>query len=158
MTILITGGAGYIGSHTTAALLENGYDNIVVIDNLCNSDIGSIKSVERITGKKISFFNADIRDEIELNKIFTRCNISSVIHFAGLKSVAESKDLPIEYYSNNVYGTMNLVKCMLKNRVYNLIFSSSATVYGIPEKNPLDENCITGGTTNPYGYSKYISE
>ena len=158
MTILITGGAGYIGSHTTAALLENGYDNIVVMDNLCNSDIGSIKSVERITGKKISFFNADIRDEIELNKIFTRCNISSVIHFAGLKSVAESKDLPIEYYSNNVYGTINLVKCMLKNRVYNLIFSSSATVYGIPEKNPLDENCITGGTTNPYGYSKYISE
>lgn len=157
MKILVTGGAGYIGSHTCVELLENGYE-VVVVDNFDNSSPESIKRVEKITGKKIALYEADIRDRAAMEKIFSEHKIDFVIHFAGLKAVGESCHKPIEYYDNNLYGTLVLLETMRKFGCKSIVFSSSATVYGTPERLPLDETCRTGGTTNPYGTSKLFQE
>lgn len=157
MKILVTGGAGYIGSHTLVELLEKGYET-VVIDNFSNSSPKSIQRVEQITGKKVALYEGDVRDGEILEKIFTEHKIDWVIHFAGLKAVGESCAKPIEYYNNNLYGTLALIEAMRAHGCKKIVFSSSATVYGTPEKLPLDETCKTGGTTNPYGTSKYFQE
>lgn len=157
MSILITGGAGYIGSHTVLALLERGAD-VIVIDNLCNSSPESLHRVEKLTGKSVKFYQGDVLDLDLLNQIFQENKIESVIHFAGLKAVGESTRKPLEYYQNNVTGTLVLLQAMRANGVHQLIFSSSATVYGDPEFVPLTENAKVGGTTNPYGTSKLMVE
>ena len=157
MTILVTGGAGYIGSHTAVELLEAGHD-VVVADNLCNASEESVARVEQIAGKKVRFYKADVRDSAALEQIFAENAIDWVIHFAGLKAVGESVAKPLEYYDNNLGSTLTLLEVMRKRGVKKIVFSSSATVYGTPEKLPLDENCRTGGTTNPYGTSKYMQE
>ena len=154
MAILVTGGAGYIGSHTLVELIKKGYET-VVIDNLYNSSEKSLERVEAITGVKPKFY---LRDEDLLRRIFTENEIEYVIHFAGLKAVGESCRKPLFYYDNNLNGTLVLVKVMTEFNCKNLVFSSSATVYGTPERLPLDENCRIGGTTNPYGTSKYFQE
>lgn len=155
--ILVTGGAGYIGSHTVVELLESGY-GVVVVDNLSNSNKESMKRVKKITGKSPVFHEADVRDRAAMEKIFTENKIDYVIHFAGLKAVGESCVKPIEYYDNNLYGTLVLLEVMREHGCKKIVFSSSATVYGTPERLPLDESCRTGGTTNPYGTSKYFQE
>ncbi len=155
--ILVTGGAGFIGSHTVVELLDSGY-GVVVVDNLCNSDEEALKRVREITGKSLKFYNADIRDRDALERIFAENDIDAVVHFAGLKAVGESCRKPLEYYDNNIYGTLVLLGTMQKHNVKKIVFSSSATVYGTPEKLPLDENCRTGGVTNPYGATKYYLE
>ncbi len=157
MTILVTGGAGYIGSHTNVELLNAGHE-VVVVDNFCNSSAESVKRVQKITGKSVKLYEGDLRDGALLNKIFDENKIDSVIHFAGLKAVGESCAKPIEYYDNNLAGTLVLLDAMRAHGVKKIVFSSSATVYGTPEKLPLDENCTVGGTTNPYGTSKYFQE
>ena len=157
MKILVTGGAGYIGSHTCVELLERGYET-VVLDNFSNSSPESIKRVEKITGKKVSLYEGDVRDNAILSKIFKENKIDWVIHFAGLKAVGESCEKPVEYYNNNIYGTLALVGAMRDFGCKKIVFSSSATVYGTPERLPLDETCAVGGTTNPYGTSKYFQE
>ena len=157
MTILVTGGAGYIGSHTAVELLEAGHD-VVVADNLCNASEESVARVEQIAGKKVRFYKVDVRDAAALEQIFAENAIDWVIHFAGLKAVGESVAKPLEYYDNNLGSTLTLLEEMRKRGVKKIVFSSSATVYGTPEKLPLDENCRTGGTTNPYGTSKYMQE
>lgn len=157
MKILVTGGAGYIGSHTCVELLNKGYE-VVIVDNFVNSSAESTSRVEKITGKKVSLYEGDIRDAALLDKIFTEHKIDWVIHFAGLKAVGESCAKPIEYYDNNLYGTLVLLQAMRKAGCKKIVFSSSATVYGTPEVLPLDENCKVGGTTNPYGTSKYFQE
>ncbi|MFA3790809.1 UDP-glucose 4-epimerase GalE [Aliiglaciecola sp. SL4] len=156
-TILVTGGAGYIGSHTVLQLLENG-DQVVVLDNLCNSSPESLKRVSELTGKEIAFVEGDIQDSNILDKVFTENKIDSVIHFAGLKAVGESVEKPLLYYRNNVFGTLNLCEAMAKHNVKNIVFSSSATVYGDPTTLPLHENLPTGQPTNPYGQSKLMVE
>ena len=155
--ILVTGGAGYIGSHTVVELLESGY-GVVVVDNLSNSNKESMNRVKKITGKSPVFYEADVRDRAAMEKIFTENKIDYVIHFAGLKAVGESCVKPIEYYDNNLYGTLVLLEVMREHGCKKIVFSSSATVYGTPERLPLDESCCTGGTTNPYGTSKYFQE
>lgn len=155
--VLVTGGAGYIGSHTCVELLENGY-GVVVVDNFANSSEESVKRVEKITGKKVALYEADVRDKAALNKIFTEHKIDWVIHFAGLKAVGESCAKPVEYYDNNLNGTLVLLQAMREHGCKSIVFSSSATVYGDPEVLPLTESCKTGGTTNPYGTSKYFQE
>lgn len=155
--ILVTGGAGYIGSHTVVELLENGY-GVVVVDNLSNSSKESLKRVKKITGKDVKFYEADVRDRAAMEKIFTENKIDYVIHFAGLKAVGESCAKPVEYYDNNLGGTLVLLDVMRSHGCKKIVFSSSATVYGTPERLPLDETCRTGGTTNPYGTSKYFQE
>lgn len=157
MAILVTGGAGYIGSHTLVELIKKGYET-VVIDNLYNSSEKSLDRVEAITGVKPKFYFGDVRDEDLLRRIFTENEIEYVIHFAGLKAVGESCRKPLFYYDNNLNGTLVLVKVMTEYNCKNLVFSSSATVYGTPERLPLDETCKIGGTTNPYGTSKYFQE
>lgn len=157
MAILVTGGAGYIGSHTVLALLERG-DEVIVIDNLSNSSQESLVRVAELTGKKPTLYVANVLDKNILRTIFSKYSITDVIHFAGLKSVGESIKKPLEYYENNVTGTIVLLSEMLNAGVNSLIFSSSATVYGNPEKVPLSEDCQTGGTTNPYGTSKLMVE
>lgn len=157
MAILVTGGAGYIGSHTVLALLERG-DEVIVIDNLSNSSQESLVRVAELTGKKPTLYVANVLDKNILRTIFSKHSITDVIHFAGLKSVGESIKKPLEYYENNVTGTIVLLSEMLNAGVNSLIFSSSATVYGNPEKVPLSEDCQTGGTTNPYGTSKLMVE
>lgn len=157
MNILVTGGAGYIGSHTCVELLIKGHD-VIVVDNFDNSSPESISRVEQITGKKVTLYEADVRDRTALEKIFKAHKIDWVIHFAGLKAVGESCAKPLEYYDNNLYGTLVLLETMRSHGCKRLVFSSSATVYGTPERLPLDENCRTGGTTNPYGASKYFQE
>jgi len=157
MKILVTGGAGYIGSHTLVELLNGGFET-VVLDNFSNSSGESVKRVEKITGKKVSLYEGDVRDGNILDKIFTENKIDAVIHFAGLKAVGESCRMPIEYYNNNLYGTLSLTDRMRKHGCKKIVFSSSATVYGTPERLPLDETCKTGETTNPYGTSKYFQE
>lgn len=157
MSVLVTGGAGYIGSHTVLTLLMNDID-VIVVDNLSNSSYESLIRVEKIANKKVKFYQSDILNTVDMEYIFSAHVIDSVIHFAGLKSVGESVNEPIKYYENNVNGTLNLAKIMIKHHVNNLIFSSSATVYGNPETIPLNESCDVGGTTNPYGYSKLITE
>ena len=155
-SILVTGGAGYIGSHTVVELLEEGYDPIIV-DNLINASEESVKRVEKITGKKPTFYNADLRDRKALEKIFEKHDIEAVIHFAGLKAVGESVQMPLEYYDNNIGGTLVLLEVMRAKGVKKLIFSSSATVYGDPERLPIDEECRLS-TTNPYGSTKLFIE
>lgn len=157
MQVLVTGGAGYIGTHTVLNLLESGYE-VVVIDNLVNSSIKAIERVEKLTNKKIAFYEGSILDSNLLERIFRENSISAVLHFAGLKAVGESVIKPIEYYLNNVTGTLVLMRAMQKAGVKNIIFSSSATVYGEPEKMPITEDFQTGQVTNPYGRSKFICE
>lgn len=159
-TILLTGAAGYIGSHTLVELSSSGYD-FVVYDNLCNSSKESIKRVEKIIGKSVFFEEGDIRDLQALQRVFKNYNIDSVIHFAGLKAVGESVTNPLSYYDNNVVGTLRLLEVMQEFDCKKIVFSSSATVYNeVDAKNytPLNENNPTGNTTNPYGTSKYIIE
>ena len=155
--ILVTGGAGFIGSHTLVELLNNGHD-VIVIDNLSNASKISLERVREITGNDILFYEADIRDRAVLDRIFEEHPIDAVTHFAGLKAVGESVAKPIEYYDNNLVGTLVLLEAMRDHGVKKLIFSSSATVYGTPEQLPLTETCKVGGTTNPYGTSKYFQE
>lgn len=157
MTILVTGGAGYIGSHTCVELLNAGYE-IVVVDNLCNSSAKSLKAVEEITHKKVKFYEADLLDRAEIEKIFQKESIDAVIHFAGLKAVGESVQKPLEYYSNNLTGSLTLCDVMRKYGVKNIIFSSSATVYGNPAFIPITEECPKGEITNPYGQTKGMLE
>lgn len=157
MTILVTGGSGYIGSHTVLTLLEQGRD-VVVLDNLVNSSAESLVRVSKICGRESKFYQGDVLDRSCLKSIFSSHKIDSVIHFAGLKSVGESVEKPIEYYQNNVIGSIILLEEMLIANVKKLIFSSSATVYGEPEFVPLTENARIGGTTNPYGSSKVMVE
>lgn len=157
MSILVTGGAGYIGSHTCIQLIEAGYQ-IVIADNLSNSKMESIRRVESITGVKIPFYQADICDEKAMTEIFEKEKIDSVIHFAGLKAVGESVKKPLEYYSNNITGTLVLCSVMKKFGVKKIIFSSSATVYGDPAEIPITENCPKGTPTNPYGWTKSMLE
>ena len=157
MKILVTGGAGYIGSHTCVELLEKGHE-VVVVDNFDNSSPVSIDRVGKITGKSIRLYKADVRDRATMERVFTDNAIDCVIHFAGLKAVGESCVKPLEYYDNNLYGTLVLLETMRAHGCKKFVFSSSATVYGTPERLPLDETCRTGGTTNPYGTSKYFQE
>ncbi|MCE2572547.1 UDP-glucose 4-epimerase GalE [Motilimonas eburnea] len=156
MSILITGGAGYIGSHTLVELLNADYD-VVVIDNLCNSNVESLNRVEAITGKNIPFHELDIRDQAGLDKLFSQYQFDSVIHFAGLKAVGESTQIPLTYYDNNISGTVTLCQVMAKHNVKNIVFSSSATVYGDPATVPITENFPTSAT-NAYGRSKLFIE
>lgn len=155
--ILVTGGSGYIGSHTVLQLLEQGRE-VVVIDNLCNSSPEALKRVSELSGKDITFVKGDIRSYQDLQAIFDNHTISDVIHFAGLKAVGESVNVPLTYYENNVYGTINLCHVMQDYGVKNLVFSSSATVYGDPQSLPLNEKMPTGKPTNPYGHSKLMVE
>ena len=157
MAILVTGGAGYIGSHTVIELQNAGYD-VVVLDNLSNSNPVSLERVEKITGKHVPFYKADILDRDALNEIFEKESIDSCIHFAGLKAVGESVAKPWEYYENNIAGTLTLVDVMRKHNVKNMIFSSSATVYGDPAFVPITEECPKGQCTNPYGWTKSMLE
>ena len=157
MAILVTGGAGYIGSHTVIELQNAGYD-VVVLDNLSNSSQKSLERVEKITGKSVPFYKADILDRDALNAIFDKESIDSCIHFAGLKAVGESVAKPWEYYENNIAGTLTLVDVMRKHNVKNIIFSSSATVYGDPAFVPITEDCPKGQCTNPYGWTKSMLE
>ncbi len=157
MKILVTGGAGFIGSHTVVELQQAGYE-VVVLDNLCNSSEKSLNRVEKITGKEVPFYKADILDRDALEKIFTEEKIDAVIHFAGLKAVGESVQKPWEYYENNIAGTLTLVDVMRKHGVKNIIFSSSATVYGNPAVIPITEECPKGQCTNPYGWTKSMLE
>lgn len=157
MAILVTGGAGYIGSHTCVELLNAGYE-VVVVDNLCNSCKESLKRVEEITGKSVKFYEADLLDKDALENIFNKEDIDSVIHFAGLKAVGESVAKPLEYYHNNITGTLILCDVMRNAGVKNIVFSSSATVYGDPAFVPITEECPKGEVTNPYGWTKSMLE
>ena len=157
MTVLVTGGAGYIGSHTCLELLESGC-GVVVIDNLCNSNPKSLERVEQLTGKSVKFYQGDVRDEALLQKIFRENAIDCVIHFAGLKAVGESVAMPWEYYDNNLNSTLVLTKVMKQVGMKNIIFSSSATVYTADNEMPLQETSRTGNCTNPYGWTKYMTE
>ena len=157
MAILVAGGAGYIGSHTCVELLKEGYE-VVVVDNLYNSSEEALKRVEQITGKTVKFYEADILDREALNKIFDTEDIDSVINFAGLKAVGESVQKPLEYYHNNITGTLILCDVMRNHGVKNIIFSSSATVYGDPAFIPITEECPKGQITNPYGQTKSMLE
>jgi len=156
-TILVTGGAGYIGSHTVLQLLETGHQ-VIVLDNLCNSSPESLRRVAELTGKQAKFVEGDIRDAAILKQVFSEDKIDAVIHFAGLKAVGESVEKPLSYYHNNVYGTLTLCEAMQAAGVTNLVFSSSATVYGDPVALPLKEDMPTGHPTNPYGMSKLMVE
>lgn len=157
MNVLVTGGAGYIGSHTCLELLNAGF-GVVVIDNLCNSSEKSLDRVQALTGKALKFYRGDLRDEGLLTKIFRENEISCAIHFAGLKAVGESVAKPWEYYDNNLGATLALTRVMKDAGVKNLIFSSSATVYRAGSALPLKETSPTGGCTNPYGWTKYMTE
>lgn len=155
--ILITGGAGYIGSHTALELLNDGYE-VVVYDNLCNSSRESVSRVEELTGKKISFYEGDVLDKEALGAMFAAEKIDAVIHCAALKAVGESVRKPLEYYHNNITGTLTLMDAMREADVKNIVFSSSATVYGNPEVMPITEDCPKGQCTNPYGWTKSMME
>ena len=157
MNVLVTGGAGYIGSHTCVELLESGY-GVVVVDNLCNSNAKSLERVQEIAGKRLKFYEGDVRDEALLTRIFGENDIGCVIHFAGLKAVGESVAQPWRYYDNNLNSTLVLTKVMEKAGVKKLIFSSSATVYTATNEMPLREESVTGNCTNPYGWTKYMTE
>lgn len=157
MTVLVTGGMGYIGSHTCVELLQQGMD-VVIIDNLVNSSAEAGKRIEQITGRSVTFYEADVRDRVKLDEIFTRHSIDCVIHFAGLKAVGESVEMPLEYYDNNLGSTITLCEAMRAHGVKNIIFSSSATVYSGDNEMPLFETSKTGSCTNPYGWTKYMCE
>ena len=155
--ILVTGGAGYIGTHTCVELIEAGHE-VVVVDNLCNSKAESLLGVERITGVRPQLIKADLRDSPALHEAFTKHQPDAVIHFAGLKAVGESVKFPLKYFQNNVAGSINLFKAMQHADVKTLVFSSSCTVYGTPEKLPINENAPVGKPSNPYGHTKYMVE
>ena len=157
MSILVTGGAGFIGSHTVVELQNAGYD-VVVLDNLSNSSEKSLERVSAITGKPVTFYKADILDREALEEIFAKEDITACIHFAGLKAVGESVAKPWEYYENNIAGTLTLVDVMRKHNCKNIIFSSSATIYGDPAIIPITEECPKGVCTNPYGWTKSMLE
>ena len=157
MAILITGGAGYIGSHTAVELLNAGKE-IVIIDNFANSKPEVLESIKKITGKDFKFYEMDYRDKEKLEKVFEENDIEAVLNFAGYKAVGESVQKPLEYYDNNISGALILLETMKKYNVKKFIFSSSATVYGEPETIPITEECKTGGTTNPYGTTKLFIE
>jgi len=157
MKILVTGGAGYIGSHTCVELLNNGYETVIV-DNLYNSSSRAVERIETITQKKTAFYKVDLLDKPSLDSVFAKEKPDAVIHFAGLKAVGESVEKPIEYYHNNLTGTLNLVDCMRNHKMKNIIFSSSATVYGDPAFIPITEECPKGSPTNPYGWTKWMLE
>ena len=157
MNVLVTGGAGFIGSHTVVELLNEGY-GVIVVDNLCNANKEALNRIEKITGKKVTFYETDVRNAAEMENIFATHKIDWVIHFAGLKAVGESVAKPIEYYDNNLISTLVLVETMKKFGVKNIVFSSSATVYGDPAELPLKETSIMNPTTNPYGTSKVMQE
>lgn len=156
-TILITGGAGYIGSHTTLALLQSGF-HVVVLDNLCNSSFEAIKRVAQIAGREPIFVEGDVRDSVLLKRLFAEHPVEAVLHFAGLKSVGESVTQPLAYYDNNVHGSQVLLKVMADVGVFRFVFSSSATVYGEPSQMPISEAYPVGHPTNPYGRSKLMVE
>ena len=156
MRILVTGGLGYIGSHTCVELLNNGYE-VIVVDNLYNSSIDVVEKIEKITGKKIKFYQEDVCDYEAINRIFNENSIDAVIHFAAYKAVGESVKLPIMYYQNNISSTLNLCKVMLEHGCKNFVFSSSATVYGSPKELPIKED-FPLSTTNPYGTTKLMNE
>lgn len=157
MNILLAGGTGYIGSHTAVSLLDSGHE-VVIVDNYCNSNPVAVKRIEEITGKTVTSYDADVRDKAAINKIMQENKIDCVIHFAGLKAVGESVQKPIEYYRNNIDTTLTLLECMRENGVHNIVFSSSATVYG--EKNPIPyiETMERGRCSNPYGWTKFMME
>ena len=157
MAILVTGGTGFIGSHTVVEL-TGANEDLVILDNLSNSSEKSLQRVEKITGKPVTFYKTDIRDREGLNEIFEKEKLDSCIHFAGLKAVGESVAKPWEYYENNIAGTLTLVDVMRKHNVKNIIFSSSATVYGDPAFIPITEECPKGQCTNPYGWTKSMLE
>ncbi|MCR5107852.1 MAG: UDP-glucose 4-epimerase GalE [Lachnospiraceae bacterium] len=157
MSVLVTGGAGFIGSHTCLELLEAGYE-VVVVDNLYNASQESIRRVEEITGKSLKFYKVDILDRDALEEVFEKEDIDSVIHFAGYKAVGESVKKPLEYYYNNITGTLILCDVMRKHACKSIVFSSSATVYGDPAFVPITEECPVGGVTNPYGRTKFMIE
>ncbi len=157
MAIFVTGGTGFIGSHTVISLLQSGFD-VVILDNLCNSSAKILPRLQQISGKSVPFYKGDIRDREVLRRIFAEHNIDSVIHFAGLKAVGESVAEPMRYYDNNVSGSLVLAEEMARAGVFNIVFSSSATVYGDPGKVPYAEDMKPGDTTNPYGTSKAIVE
>lgn len=157
MSILITGGCGYIGSHTCIELLESGHD-IVVLDNFYNSDIEAINRVKELTGKEFPFYECDIRDAQGLRRVFSAHKIDVVIHFAGLKAVGESVEKPLEYFDNNVNGTLVLCSVMREFGCKRMVFSSSATVYGMNNPSPLNETMSVGAVTNPYGRTKFMIE
>ena len=157
MNVLVTGGAGYIGSHTCVELLEKGY-GVVVADNLVNSSAKSLERVQQITGKSLDFYEIDVRDRAALDRIFEKHDIGCAIHFAGLKAVGESVSMPLEYYDNNLNSTITLCRAMKDHGVKNIVFSSSATVYSGDNEMPLKESSHTGMCTNPYGWTKYMSE
>lgn len=154
--ILVTGGAGFIGSHTCVELLESGYE-VIILDNLCNSKEESVNRIEQITGKKVKFYKTDMLDLDGMAEIFEKNEISAVIHFAGLKAVGESVEKPLEYYHNNITGTINLLRVMKRYGCKTIVFSSSATVYGVNNKAPYTEDMPTSAT-NPYGYTKVMIE
>lgn len=157
MNVLVTGGAGYIGSHTCVELLERGY-GVVVIDNLVNSNYKSMERVEQITGKHVDFYQNDVRDRAALDNILEKHDIGCAIHFAGLKAVGESVAMPLEYYDNNLFSTVTLCEAMRDHGVKDIVFSSSATVYSEGNDMPLREGSKTGMCSNPYGWTKYMSE
>jgi len=157
MAILVTGGAGFIGSHTCVELLNSGYE-VVVVDNLYNSCKEALNRVKKITGKDLKFYNVDILDKEALSKVFDENEVDAVIHFAGYKAVGESVAKPLEYYHNNITGTITLCDVMREHGCKSIVFSSSATVYGTPAFVPITEECPTGGVTNPYGWTKYMLE
>ena len=156
-TVLVTGGTGYIGSHTVVSLIQNGYD-VVIVDNLYNSNKAVLKRIETITGVLPKFYQIDILDREGLDRVFAENSIDAVIHFAGYKAVGESVAKPLLYYENNITGSLNLYAAMAKAGCKTIVFSSSATVYGNPEKCPITEDSKVGGTTNPYGTSKLMNE
>lgn len=155
--ILVTGGAGYIGSHTCVELLNAGHE-VIVLDNLCNSAAESLNRVEKLTQKNLKFIEGDIRDSQLLDSLFQQNSIDAVIHFAGLKAVGESQQVPLAYFDNNIAGSISLVQAMQRAQVFKLVFSSSATVYGDDNQSPLNEEMPTGMPTNNYGYTKLIVE
>lgn len=157
MKILVTGGTGYIGSHTCIELINNGYE-VIIIDNFYNSNIEVLNRIQKITNKTITFYQTDLLNKESIEKIFHQHDITAVIHFAGYKAVGESVHKPLEYYNNNITGTLNLCDVMRKNDVKNLIFSSSATVYGEAAQIPITEKCPKGTATNPYGWTKWMLE
>ena len=157
MRILVTGGAGYIGSHTSIALIAAGYE-VVILDNLCNSSEVVIDRIEELSGKRPAFYKGDLLDKDFVESVFDKEKIDAVIHFAGLKAVGESVEKPLEYYHNNITGTLILCEVMREHDCFSIVFSSSATVYGDPKEIPITENCEKGAITNPYGQTKGMLE